>query len=318
MVCRELLRRKYKELSLSSAIFRKWRHDCLHLPLSSAHRELYDIIHRLCWRELHEFPNLVQCRDFNDRIQWLKLFDQSEDIIRCTDKVLVRDYVMELIGDEHLPNLYQLHDNFAQINFKNLPESFVIKTNHDSGTVILVRDKSKIDLRLAEEKIDKALSRTYGRLNGEWAYSHIKPKVMIEEYINPIPGPPPADYKFHCVDGRVRWLQYICDRGSSIKETIVDPSGEVAEINLDNNMAQSSKFVVPANWEEIKMIAERLAKPFKYVRVDLYCVESMVYVGELTFFPLMGCYKGEGQRKLGELLDFDRATYKPILSTTRR
>mgnify|MGYP003612413019 FL=1 len=133
---------------IGARIYLKWLTDCRRLPLTSDHWELYQIIHRLYWKDLRDFPNLVNCRDFNDRMQWLKLFDQSEEIIRCSDKITVRDYVKERVGEKYLVELYQVCDHFSQINFKSLPKSFVIKTNHDSGSVILVRDKSKFDSTL--------------------------------------------------------------------------------------------------------------------------------------------------------------------------
>jgi len=281
--------------------------------LTADHRELYEIIHRLCWRELGEFPNLVNCRDFNDRVQWLKLFDQDPEIVRCSDKILVRDYVRERVGDQYLVKLYQVHDHFAQIDFNDLPNSFVIKTNHNSGTVIMVHDKSHLDRQATEAKIEAALSKPYGWLNGEWAYSYVQPKVFVEAFIEAKRNQAPPDYKFHCVNGKIKWLQYICDRGNNTKESIVEPTGEITAIDFDHNMQHSDEFTVPEKWEEIKSVVERLAHPFKYVRVDMYSVEQRIFFGELTFYPLMGCYKGDGQKKLGHLLNFDRITYKPIL-----
>ncbi len=295
------------------SIERKWKQDCLLLPLTSKHRELYNIIHRLCLRELGEFPDLVNCRDFNDRIQWLKLFDQDREIIRCSDKILVREYVRERVGEQYLVKLYQVHDHFLQIDFDALPDSFVIKVNHDSGTVILVRNKAELDRQAAEQRIEEALQKSYGWLNGEWAYSYVKPKVLVEEFIASETESPPPDYKFHCVDGTVRWLQYFYDRGNNTKEVIVLPSGEITNIHLSHNMKHEKEFDLPSSWLEMTSVVGRLAERFKYVRVDIYSINFKIIVGELTFFPWTGCYKGEGQKILGQLLDFDRSTYKPFL-----
>lgn len=291
----------------------KWLQDRRCLPLTTAHRELYDIVHRLCLRELERFPNLVNCPDYNDRIQWLKLFDQSRDIIRCSDKILARDYVKEHVGEQYLVKLYQVHNHYDQIDFDALPDSFVIKTNHDSGTVILVRDKTELDHQAAKAKIEKALKNPYGWLNGEWAYLYITPKVFVEQFIITEDQKPPPDYKFHCADGKVRCLQYISDRGSVTKESIVQLDGKVTSTHFDHNMLHIEEFTVPTTWESMMSVAESLATPFKYVRVDMYSTNQNVYVGEMTFFPMAGCYKGEGQKKIGQLLDFDRTTYKPLL-----
>lgn len=285
------------------------------MPLTQEHRELYNIIHILFWRELGEFPNLIDCRDYNDKIQWLKLFDQNQEIIRCSDKILIRDYVRERVGDQYLVKLYQVHDRFKQIDFDALPNSFVIKVNHDSGTVILVPDKELFDPQEVENRIKAALSAPYGWQNGEWAYSYVQPKVFVEEFIEPESKRPQPDFKFHCVNGKMRWLQYVYDRGNSTKESIILPTGEITSIHFDSHMQHKEDFTLPKNWDEIKNVAERLAYPFKYVRVDMYCVDQKIYVGECTFYPLMGCYKGEGQKILGQLLDFDRSTCKPFLLT---
>ncbi len=135
---------KLKSILLSAIIKTKWLNDKRQLPLTPANYELYNIIHRRYWDILHDFPNLINCHDFNDKIQWLKLFDQSPEIVSCVDKILVRDYVRERVGEEYLVKLFQVHDYFSQIDFDALPKSFVIKTNHDAGSVILVRDKSMI------------------------------------------------------------------------------------------------------------------------------------------------------------------------------
>ena len=294
----------------------KWRVDCRSLPLTPAHRELYDIIHRLCWLELHVFPNLVNCRDFNDRIQWLKLFDQDPVIIRCSDKIRVRDYVRERLGDGYVVDLYQVHDRFDDIDFEALPNAFVIKTNHDSGTVMLVRDKSTFDRYEVRGRIERTLKQAYGWNNGEWAYSYIPPKVFVEEMIGlDLDGAPP-DYKFHCVNGEVAWLQYIFDRGRDTKECIVDGNGVATSEHFDQNMQHSEVFIKPKAWDKLLWCARELSRGYKYVRVDLFARDERIFVGELTFYPLMGCYKTDGQRRLGQLLNFDRTTYKQFLIPT--
>lgn len=305
---------KVKDFQTLRAIKKKWTSDSKYLPLTPDHWELYVIIHKLCLKELGEFPNLINCRDFNDRIQWLKLFDQDEEIVRCSDKILVRDYVRERVGEHVLVALYQVHDHFDEIEFNTLPNSFVIKTNHDSGTVILVRDKALLDRCAARQRIESSLRRAYGWANGEWAYSYIQPKILIEEFIDPELYKPPADYKFHCVDGKVLWLQYIYDRGSNTKECIVDTEGNVTMMHFDHNMLHSEEFEKPSLWNELLQCAELASKGRKYVRIDLFASGSKIYFGEMTFFPLMGCYRSLDQKSLGMKINFDRTTYKPLIT----
>lgn len=311
-------KRKAKDLSLGAKIRLKWLRDRARLPLTKGHFELYDIIHRYYFREMRTFPNLVDCADYNDKVQWLKLFDQDNRIISCCDKLLVRDYVRERVGERYLVRVFQVHDRFSDIDFESLPESFVIKANNDSGTVIPVRRTSVLDRNAAAGRIDRALNGTYGWEKGEWAYSYIRPKVLVEEFIDPASSAPPADYKFHCVDGAVRFVQYIYDRGMDTKEQIVDSQGNKLPTGLSSNFKLGTNFRKPENWKEMLTVAERLAAGFKYVRVDLFYSAGSIYAGEMTFWPMAGCYQGDGQRILASCLDFDRTTVKPLVSTSAR
>jgi teichuronopeptide biosynthesis TupA-like protein len=298
---------------LECHIHLKWLNDKRRLPLTPEHWQLYDIIHRFYWRHFGRFPNLVNCRDLNEKIQWLKLFDQSEDVVRCTDKILVRDYVRERVGEHYLVELFQVHRHFCEIDFDSLPDGFVIKTNNDCGTVILVRNKSEFDHQTAAKRVEAALRCTYGWEGGEWQYSYIKPMVLVEELIEPQSQKPPPDYKFYCIHGVVRFCHYIYDRGSDIKEQIIDAEGNDLATGLAENFKRGTDFRKPALWGEMIRVAQELGRGFKCVRVDLYCTGDRIYVGEMTFTPGSGIYNGKGQERMGKYLDFDRSTYKPPL-----
>lgn len=294
----------------------KWRRDKRHLPLGSDSRELYERIHRLCFRELRRFPDLINPRDYNDKIQWLKLFDQCEEIVRCTDKIALRGYVSERLGFGYTPNLLQTCKSWNDINKEALPGAFVIKTNHDSGTVILVRNKSALDWDMAKKRINRSLTSHYGHSSGEWAYAMIEPMVLVEELLNPFESDPPADYKFHCVNGTVCWMHYIRGRYRALSEVLVDRQSTVMDLQLNLDYLPARDFDPPTEWHRLVEVAETLAHGWKYVRVDLYLVEGRILVGEMTFFPYMGCYRGPGQKELGKLLDFDRQTFKPPIHSS--
>ncbi|BAQ66828.1 glycosyltransferase [Geminocystis sp. NIES-3709] len=227
----------------------------------------------------------------------------------------MRDDVRQGVGEEYLVKLYQVHDHFSEIDFDSLPQSFVLKTNHDSGTVILVRDKSQLDYQATAERIEVSLKNTYGWASGEWAYSYIEPKVFVEEFIEPENNSPPPDFKMQCVDGEMKFCRYTYDRGIDTKEIVLDKYANNFGFLIDENFKLGDKndFKKPKLWEKMIFLAETLSKDFKCVRVDLYCSKDQIYVGEMTFFPMMGCYKGEGQKKLGKYLDFDRTTFKPFI-----
>jgi TupA-like ATPgrasp len=302
---------KFQKIAVDRLIEDKWARDARVLPLVDEHRTLYRNIHLLCLYQLSEFPNLVDCRDYNDRIQWLKLFDQGPEVVRCSDKLGLRDFVEARLGTGYLPQLLQVASRYDELDFAALPSRFVIKTNHDSGSVILVPSKDTIDHAANRQTIGASLARVYGWEKGEWAYSLIEPRVFAEAYLGSEQAERPADFKFHCVDGRVAWLQYIYDRGRGTKEAIVDTQGRVTPMHFDHNMQHSEAFEKPAAWDDLVRVAEVLAQGFKYVRVDLYAFDSRIVVGEMTFFPLMGCYRSADQKPLGQLLDFDRRSAKP-------
>lgn len=290
----------------------KWRSDLECLPLTREHYELYRNIHLHCLKMLGDFPDLKRCPGFNDKIQWLKLFDQRVELPVCSDKLKVRHFVAARIGEGYSPVVYQVASKFDDIDFESLPVAFVLKTNHDSGSVVLVRDKATLDRQHARCLFERALAKSYGWEKGEWAYRLIEPRIYAEEFLGPEELMPPADYKFHCVNGKVRWLQYISGRGKALEEVIVDPAGNVMHVALSHNMKSVNYFTRPAEWEKLVTIAQSLSAGFRYVRVDLYLTGGRIAVGEMTFFPKSGCYLGEGQLQLGQLLDFDRADANPL------
>ena len=290
----------------------KWRRDKRHLPLTPQHKPLYVNIHRWCWYKLRDFPDLVNCRDFNDRIQWLKLFDQQPLQVACCDKIRLKTYIETCIGPGHVPRMYQVCKRFEDIDFNALPDSFVIKTNHDSGSVLPVRDKSSLSIEHARKRINKSLDRSYGWIKGEWSYALIEPLVLVEQHLAPDLDALPPDYKFYCVSGVFRFCHYISGRGDDPREQIVDATGQNLGIGFDPDFKKGEHFLIPTRWADMTSMAETLAAPFKFVRVDMYVVDDKIYVGELTFWPKGGVCDGTDQITIGQMLDFDRSTFKPI------
>lgn len=143
----------------------------------------------------------------------------------------------------------------------------------------------------------------------------MKLRVLIEEFLEPENLTPPAGYKFYCVGGSVRFVHFIFDRGSDTKEQILDRHGQDLGTGLCASFTLSKGFRKPENWEEMIRVAEQLSKGFKCVRVDLYSSHGRTLAGQMTFWPMAGCHKGEGQRTLRTFLDFDRRSYKPLVHT---
>lgn len=288
----------------------KWRRDKIFLPLVHDHWEIYQAIHQTSWRRLEKFPNLFNPCDFNDRIQWLKLFDQCPETVRCTGKLSVRDYIRSRTGDRYLTRIYQAVNDFGAIDFSSLPTAFVIKATHDSASAVLVRNKAGADYPWMSRHFEKCLGRTYGVNEGEWAYGHIPPQLIVEELINLEAGVPPSDFRFHCVNGSVCWIQMDVPFKPRMKEVTIEPDGRPIDVHFSTHKIHSMEFSRPAQWEEMCELARTLSKGWKYVRVDMFLSEGRIYAGEMTFFPYSGFYKGDGQKVMGQRLDFDRTTFR--------
>lgn len=298
---------------MNNEIQSKWNFDILHLPLADQHYEMYMHIHQMCWNKLQKFPDLINCSDFNDKMQWLKLFDQDEIMIKIADKLLAKEYIKSILGDGFTPKTLQVKETFQNIDFSLLPPDYVLKVNNDSGTVKIVKNKAFNNVEEEMVMFNTALSKGYGWTNGEWMYSYIEPKIFAEEYIDCGSEVPP-DFKFHCVNGDIAWLQLIHDRGlDTAKEVNVDQHGNVLDFLFNPDLIKSNNFTKPNNWEQLKAIAKKLAAGWKYIRVDLYTTNNKIYVGELTFYPLAGCINADGQREAGKLINFDRSQVKPAV-----
>lgn len=272
-------------------------------------KRLVDIVNDYCLRKVGALPDLANPKGYNDKINWLKIHDQMAEHVICCDKLLVRAYVADRVGRGCLLNVYQVARNVDQIVFDALPERYVLKTNHDSGSVYVVTDnKSR---KSAMRRIRSRIKRTYGIAKGEWAYAHISPFVFAEELmLGPV-----IDYKFHCCAGEIRWVQIIADRAlGDPRETNVDEGYSTLPLHLGHTLVHAPQPPArPPSWDQMKAIARVLSEPFRYVRVDLYDYQNRPIFGELTFWPKAGCYKTQDEGAFGQMLDFDLTFKRPMI-----
>ena len=154
---------------------------------------------------LNKKLNLKNPKTFNEKLQWLKLFDRKDEYTKMSDKYLVRDYIKETIGEEYLIPCLGVYEKFDEIPFDSLPNRFVIKCNHDSGGVIICKDKNTFDFELAKRKINMCLKKNYYYGGREWPYKNIEPRIIIEKYMCEN-NESMIDYKFFCMNGEPRFL----------------------------------------------------------------------------------------------------------------
>lgn len=220
--------------------------------------------------------NLLEPKSFNEKIQWYKLFYSHPLISRCSDKYAVRVFYEENGFANHLVPLFGRWDSFDDINWDLIPTKFVIKTNHSSGDVWLVEDKNQLDKAKLKREITEALNHTYGVSNGEFFYSFIKPSILIEKMLSdPVSL---MDYKVYCFQGKAEYIQVDIDRQRNHTYRIYDVNWKYTDCgNTDKDIPKPNKL------KEMLSIANKLARDFSHVRVDMFYVDDEIYLGEMTF-----------------------------------
>lgn len=265
---------------------------------------LIETINALCARKLGRLPDLVEPRGYNDKVQWLKLYDQRPEQVTACDKLAVRGMVTSSVGERFLIPASSVWP----------PKHFpcIAKATHDSGSA--TRVLSQREVPAATIKLQLRLRRKYGRDKGEWAYDRVPPAIIVEDIISDRP----IDYKFHCVAGEVRWVQVIWDRHTGKPcEAILSPDGAVMPLHMDEKMVHSTApAAYPGDraWTALTDLARKLAQGWRYVRVDLYWELGQAWFGELTFWPRAGCYRSKDEPAFGEMLDIDLATKYPAIA----
>ena len=231
--------------------------------------------------------NLKHPETLNEKIQWLKLNDRSALHTQCADKLAVREYIHHKIGARYLIPLFFQTESPSDLRLEKLPdEPFVVKTNHNSGGVLLVRDKASINWANTRKTFAKLLRSNYYYRSKEWQYKDIKPCILIEKLLLDESRNIPADYKLHCFNGKVAFIQIDSDRQTDHKRNIYDSEWNLLNCKwLYENSDMASK---PKMLDEMKFLAERIAEDFRYVRVDFYNISSRIYFGEVTFHSESG------------------------------
>lgn len=247
--------------------------------------------------------DLENPRTFNEKIQWMKLYDSTPIKTRLADKYLVRDWVKEKIGAEYLIPLLGVWDSFDEIDFDKLPNQFALKANHGSGWNIIVKDKAQFNKAEAKEMFDKWMRTNFAFCAGfELHYMNIPPKIIAEQYMENIDQL--YDYKVMCFDGKAAFIWLDTDRYTDHHRTGFDLKWNKLPVTLGPHETIEA-FPKPKNLEKMISLAEELSKGFAHVRVDFYEVDNKLYFGEMTFTPATGSERYSPrsfEREVGDLL----------------
>lgn len=238
--------------------------------------------------------NLKAPKSFSEKLQWLKLYDRDDKYVKMVDKYDAREYIASVVGEEYLIPLLGVWDSVDEIDFDSLPDQFVLKCTHDSGGVVVCRDKSKFDIDSAKTKLNAWMKRNYFYRSREWPYKNIKPRIIAEKYMEDEASKGTTlgltDYKFYCFNG-VPKLAYV-SQGMENHNT-----ARISFLNLDWTFAPFKRldykpFDVeppkPVNYERMLEIASVVSAEQIFLRVDFYEINKKIYIGELTFCPTSG------------------------------
>ena len=254
---------------------------------------------------LNEKCNIKNPKTFNEKLQWLKLYDRKDIYTTMVDKYEVKKYVSSVIGEKYIIPTLGIYNKFEDIDFDNLPSKFVIKCTHDSGGLVIVKDKLKLNIEAAKKIINKSLKRNYYYSGREWPYKNVKPRIIVEKYMEDENDSSMHDYKIHCFNGKAKYILVCTDREEELKETFFDIEWNISPFKRPNHEIDKN-IKKPSGLSSMIQLAEKLSKNIPFLRVDFYQINGKIYFGELTFFPAAGFAKFEPEEwdeKLGELID---------------
>lgn len=233
--------------------------------------------------------DLSNPKTFNEKMQWLKLYGESDLRTRLIDKVFAREWVAEKVGEKYVVPMLGVWDSFDEIDFEALPDRFALKCNHGAGYNIIVHDKSNLDLADAKVKVDGWMGENYayGHMM-ELQYERIEPKIFAEEYMENAGGDI-YDYKIYCYDGEPLYTQFLCDRATGLRMAYFDNDWNKQAFRNSQHALIAENIERPENFDEMLDVARALSQGWPFVRVDLYRLDDgTIKFGEMTFIPAGG------------------------------
>jgi len=239
-------------------------------------------VYLIYFRGYRRILNLKNPKYYGEKIQWLKLYGNLEAVADYVDKYKVREYIEKSVGGQYLNALYGVYDTPEEIDYSVLPNQFVLKCTNGSGSVMIVKDKSKLDPAKANKEMHAWLKDEFYKMKKEPQYKPIKNRIIAEEYLEDESGAL-RDYKFWCFDGEPYCYGVFTDRFTDETVDLYDMAGN--KLDVTNANVKNSSYVLPQSdqFGELVEVVKKLASPFQFVRVDFYIVNNHFYFGELTF-----------------------------------
>jgi len=260
------------------------------------------VYYRLRMREKLDLKNPGT---FNQKLQWLKLYDRNPKYPQMVDKFGVREIIEKEIGKEYLIPLLGVWDEFDDIDFEKLPNQFVLKATHDSGSVVICKDKATFEIDSARKKLKAAISKNHFYSGREYVYKNINPRIICEKYMVDESGIELKDYKLFCFNGVPKILFVASNRFKNVIFDFYDMELNRLPFTTGKNGTSSKSITKIESFDLMIDIAKKLSKDIPFVRVDFYNISGRIYFGELTFYHDGGIspfHPQEWDKKLGDFI----------------
>ena len=253
--------------------------------------------------------NLENPQTYNEKLQWLKINYRKPIMTTMADKYEAKHFTERFIGKEYVIKTYGVWKTFDEIDFSKLPNKFVLKTTHDSGGVLICKDKSNFNLNKAKRKLTKHLNTKNYFITREWPYKNIKPRIMAEEFLEDCIKADLWDYKFYCFNGEPKIMYISMGRQSNhVPLYFYDMDFNLLDIQRPNHKMDDMVIEKPECWDKMIELASKASKGLPHVRVDFYYINGKVLSGEYTFFQgggMMPFIPHEWDYIFGNWIDLD-------------
>jgi len=238
--------------------------------------------------QFKHFIDFKNPKTYNEKLNWLKLNDRNPEYTNMVDKYEAKKYVANIIGEQYIIPTLGIYEKFEDIDFEKLPNKFVIKCTHDSEGVVICDDKKTLDIAMAKRKIEKAMKYNFYYIGREWPYKNIKPRILIEQYMEDHTDGELRDYKFFCFDGEPKAMFIATDRNKG--ETKFDYFDiDFHHLDIRQHYPNASKEIrKPQTFDEMITLSKQISKGLKHARIDFYEVDGKLYFGEITFYHFSG------------------------------
>lgn len=293
----------------------KFLRDSKKLPLRSYDFGLYLDIHVVSMLRLRRFPNLLNPSGYNDQVKWHMLFAQHEFMPICADKGAARDFIERHIGPGYLVPIVVKSQHWEHIEPHLRNGSGVLKCSHDSGSATFFSNPTEEEIEKLRQKFSTLISRPYGVGKGDWVYGVVEPCFLVEQILPGSGGREvPDDFKVHCVNGEPRLIHIIRSRQKNSSQAFFLPDGTQVYPRVKPHRDTIPGFDIEKSLDLTLPFVRKVAKYFRYVRVDLYLVDEQVYAGEISFFEESGLFADRREEKdLGDLIQMSCVNPLPTI-----